>query len=147
MFLLLLKLDCSRQLTSTPQAQLCMLTLRNKCSDIYLLSRSVFGSVPTCLNLHCAAGITVAHVAVSSHREFIYFSAFQAREVAGGFGGVAMQRGSCSAGGCGQVEFHSVTFLPGKVGCFSATLHVCFDPQGFTGPLIMCKKTKKLLLL
>lgn len=111
---------------------------QNKYSDVYLLSRSVIGSMPTCLSFHCAAVSTEAHVAVGSHRELIYFTTFQAREVAGGFGGFAVHRRPRSAGSCGQVELHSVTFLPGKVGCFRATLHICFDPQGYTGTFTMC---------
>lgn len=76
----------------------------------------------TCLNLHSAAGFTVAHVTVCSNREFIGFSALQFGELAGGVGGVALQSHSHAAGGSSHVELHSLSLLPVHVGRTRPTL-------------------------
>lgn len=45
-------------------------------------------------DVHTAAGFTVAHAAVCSNRELVGLSTLQVGEIAGGVGGVAVQRNS-----------------------------------------------------
>jgi len=93
----------------------------------------------TCLDLHSAADVTVAHVSVRSHREHECVSAVQVVEPAVGVGGVALHGHFHAAGGSSQVELHSFVFLPEHVGRAVPTLLVYCNMQRFTGSCTTCR--------